>query len=1378
MTQLIPVDFNPFEEDDVIDSMPATESQQEIFMSCLIGGLPANLAYNESISLVLSGPLNKVALIEALERFVSRHDILKAYFSSDGELMLLHKETFFNIQEIDLSVESSLAAEKKLNDIKKAEVNTAFDLEKGPLFRIILIKQSVDKYILIFSVHHIIFDGWSFGVLLYELGNIYSSLIDQKEPHSNLPPPSSFVMYAKKQRLLFQSQEYKKTEDYWLKELTPPLPVMDLPTDFLRPSIKKYEANRYDYSLDTTLVESLKKTGAASKTSFVNTVFAAFEIFISQLSKKKDIIIGTPTSGQSYSEMFNLIGYCVNLIPVRSKIDYSLSFAQYLNQRRSKFLDDFENQNITFGSLLKKISIPRDPSRVTLVPIIFNIDLGMNHKVGFSGLTYELEQTPRDFENFELFLNVFEFNNKITLEWSYKTSLFKESTIIGWTLEFENLLKKLVQQYEQPIAELFETTPAEEMAMEAAVDHTPHFLDFFDRAVASFPTNVAVVHMDESITYKQLNIHAENLAHFLRQKGLVNGDRVCVVLERSVNVILAFIAIQKAGGVYIPIDPDYPVDRVDYMLKDSNARMAICSSSTSKLFRYTSEKINIEEVIGNTTKSSEATDSPNFHRYPNASAYIIYTSGSTGKPKGVEIAHKGLYNFINSVRKAPGILPTDVWACVASVSFDMSVLDIYLPLSAGATLLLTDRDTTKDGDLLLQQLKKRKVTIMQATPSTWSIMLDSGWESSYPKIKVLAGGEALTKNIATRLHPFSTAIWNLYGPTETTVYSTIKKIVPEEDIITVGQKIDNTQIYIVDEQLNPLPDGSIGEIVIGGDGVAKGYINKPQLTKEKFITNHFEAKKEKSVYRTGDLGTILPNGELQCLGRIDNQVKIRGFRIELGEIEQCLIQEKNEVSEAVAVVKEFSEDDKRIYLFITIKKSFKGQAVDLTEYTPNHSTFGEPPASSFSVLQLQAAFKQSCKDSLQKKLPNYMVPVDIIGVDELPLSESKKTDKKKLLNILSQNQTVEQQNQLDRIPTKTEELVLKLWKELLSTNEISLNSNFFEIGGHSLIAVKLVSLLKKETGKSLPITTLFENPTIEKLAQLIDSKDDVIDLWSSYVPIKSTGTKPPIYIVHGAGLSVMVFNSLAQELDKEQPVIGLQAKGLNGMDTPLYSIEEIAAHYINEITKHNPNGPYALAGYSFGGLIVYEMVKQLKASGKGVFLVGMLDSAVSESDFHKPFSTRLYNRISTFFKKVGYTLKLSLKDPVFIIGFRYRSLKKNIRSLLERLNIVKKSNDNKNVWIYTKNAFEAINIAYDNYKPTPHFCTIDLFKCGNQPYYLPDTKFLGWKPYALENLNIHDIPGDHSTIFEYPDVKGVAAKLQEVLNNSYQNYRKAENKVQ
>ena len=570
-------------------------------------------------------------------------------------------------------------------------------------------------------------------------------------------------------------------------------------------------------------------------------------------------------------------------------------------------------------------------------------------------------------------------------------------------------------------------------------------------------------------------------------------------------------------------------------------------------------------------------------------AYILYTSGSTGQPKGVLIEHRNLVNLLYSMITLPGITPDDVLLAVTTVSFDIAGLELYLPLLVGATLVLADTETTKDGHALLLAIDEQQISIIQATPATYKLILAAGWEKRFA-LKILCCGEPLSKDLAQKLTARCDSLWNMYGPTETTIYSTGKQILATDEIITIGRPIHNTQVYILDEHLNPVPEGIVGEIYIAGDGVARGYLNRPELTQEKFLPNPFALLPGQTMYRTGDLGKFMADGEIHCLGRIDQQVKIRGYRIELGEIEHALVTQEG-IKDAVVMAREDRPGDQRLVAYLV----------------------ANPPLANGAFMEQVPVWRRK----LNEILPAYMVPSDFVRLAQLPITPNGKIDRK----ALPQPDAMRGMNGVAAEPaTDVQKRMTGIWAEVLGVEKVGIDQDFFELGGHSMIAVQMMMRLEKETGKRLPLSTLLTYPTVRKLAQLVEAEAKPL-AWKSLVPIKPQGNKVPIYIIHGIGLNLLNFSSLVTYMDAEQPIYGLQALGLDGIDEPLDNMDAIAAYYISEVLQQNPSGPYAIAGYSFGGYVALEMARQLKAMGKEVKMLVMFDTNAQASDSGQKQST-------------------------------------------------------------------------------------------------------------------------------------------------------------
>lgn len=1329
-----PVDFDPFAGPEIQLVAPATESQLEIWTSCLIGGDEANCAYNESFSLLLTGLFNYDAMLRALQDITNRHQALRSAFSADGKYMCIYKELQLTVDYHDLSAQTAAGQQLFISKQNTQVALTPFNLVTGPLFKTALIKLKENEYLLTFIAHHIICDGWSIGIMMQDLSKFYSAYV-KNEP-VKLGDAALFSEYATEQLTFEHSPEFKETEQYWLDQFKGSNHYLNLPTDLPRPAVRTYKSHREDFNLDTLLALDLKKLGKANGSSFVTTLLAAFEIFLQHLTGQGEIILGLPAAGQSATGNYRLVGHCVNLLALRSHPTGDQSFKTYLKIRTSAILDAYDHQQYTFGSLLKKLNIARDASRIPLVPVMFNIDMGMDDDVDFYGLQHLLQSNPREYESFEIFVNISGRDESLVLEWSYNTQLFQSSTIHHMMDEFEFLLRQIVSDPNILISSI-ESKNAGALLNElntwnktaAPYDKNKPLHQVISERAKEFSDNIAIKFNQATLTYKQLNQKANQFAALLLAQGIKKGDKVAFALDRSAEMVVVMLGIMKTGATYIPLDPQFPLGRINYMLCDSGAAILFASSKYKNHYQSGAKELVLEDEWLKLNQYP-VTD-PAVEASGDDLVYILYTSGSTGNPKGVQIAHSSLVNFLYSMQKEPGITATDKLLAVTTVSFDISGLELFLPLISGAQVIIANSDTAKDGRDLLDIIKTEGVTIMQATPYTWRIMLEAGWDSSNP-IKVLCGGEALPKELANRILKQATSLWNVYGPTETTIWSTIKQIKANEETITVGRPIDNTSIYILDKFLHPLPPGTVGEIYIGGDGVARGYLNRPELTNEKFVNDPFSSTSGAKMYSTGDMGRFKADGEIECLGRIDTQIKIRGYRIEAGEIEHHLVNEYN-IKEAIVIAVPDKNGIDKLVAYIVINDAYLAES---------------------STAQIKG-----WRDNLRSLVPDYMLPDDFITVPAMPLTPNGKIDKKALAN--QNSKLAESINVFIAPRTDVEKLVADTWSEFLEIGNIGIYDNFFELGGHSLIAVQVMTRIEKLTGKRLPLATLFENSTVEKLALMLEMDGKSI-VWDSLVPIKTTGNKMPLYIVHGAGLNVLLFNTLASGMHADQPIYGLQAKGLNGIDEPLSNIIDIAAHYNASIMAQNPTGPYALAGYSFGGIIAFEMAKQFQAMGKEVKMLAMFDTYAYRSPYHDPFVTQYYKRGKFFMRKLVYNL--SFHEGIgHTIAHNSTGIKRRLTKVLWKI-----SNDEEQQGFFGySNRIDEMNIlAEKRYQLQPHNIAVEVFRAEQRTFYLDDFENMGWKQYALKGVNVHKIPGGHNTIFKAPNDKIFASILQNCLDEA------------
>ncbi|MPR35961.1 amino acid adenylation domain-containing protein [Salmonirosea aquatica] len=1327
-----PLEFNPFEGPEIGRLTTTTEPQMEIWMACALGGEDANRAYNESVSLRFQGVPERAALEKSVRELIRRHESLRSAFSADGRQMIIFRDLPVQVQFEDYSVKPPTEQAQAVAHYLRQEAEYCFDLLHGPLFKAALLMVSADDSYLILTAHHIICDGWSMGILMQDLGTLYSANVQNQ--FVNLPEPVLFGEFAEAQISFEQSPQYAQIQKFWLDLYKQGVPVVDVPTDFPRPRVRTYKSHRLDFDLDETLVSALKNRGREAGCSFVTTLVTIFDVWLHRLTGQDTISIGLPAAGQSVTGDYRLVGHCVNLLPLRSHLPEGIRFIDFLKQRKSELIDAYDHQRLTFGSLLKKLAIARESSRIPLVPVIFNVDMGLSDGVSFHGLTYQLMSNPRAYENFELFVNASGSEKSLTLEWSYNTQLFKPETIRAMMAGFENLLREVianplisVNTLQWSVTNKPVEAPAQQEPIPASPQQPLHRL--LAQTAAQFPEKTALEFQHQKLTYRYLHETANQLATYFIKQGIQRGDIVGVALDRSPEMLISLLAILKAGAAYLPLDPSYPHDRIAYMLTDSSARMVITSQKYAGRLNMSVVEIEVEKALAESSRLNIS--EPAIAAGSNDLAYILYTSGSTGRPKGVLIEHHNVVNLLTSIIDWPGITPGDRLLGVTTISFDIAVLELFLPLLVGATLVLADTETTRDGRLLLEIIKKEKISIIQATPATYKMMLAAGWDTPLP-LKVLCCGEPLAKDLAQKLMARCASLWNMYGPTETTIYSTGKQILPSDNLITIGRPIHNTQVYILDDAGNQLGIGSVGEITIAGAGVARGYHNRPELNTEKFVKNQFG---DGLLYRTGDLGKWTATGEIHCLGRIDQQVKIRGYRIELGEIDHALLK-SSDIKDAVVVAREDRPGYPHLVAYVVPKT------------TPGEREFSE----------WRKRWKQQVKDFL----PDYMVPSEFVLLPQLPLTPNGKIDRKALPKPENESQLAAPV--VVRPQTKEEELVAAIWSDVLGLETINDTDDFFELGGHSLIAVQVMTRIEQETGKRLPLSTLFEYPTISKLAALLQT-DKKATSWKSLVPIKPTGNKMPIYFVHGDGLNVLNFNSVANKMDSDQPVYGFQALGLDGQDEPLDNMEDMAAFYVSELLEQNPTGPYALAGYSFGGYIAVEMARILYAMDKEIRLLGILDTDTEIVTSHLLDASNLYKRIRRQFPKLIWVIRSFIHDPAHTIAYQKKFYRRKITEILEAIGLREKSKPDDMLY-YLAPIKANLEKAYEKHIIRPFDGHVTLFRARKRSYFVMDFAFLGWKKYALKGVTVYEVPGNHNTMFHAPNDQETARIIQAALNES------------
>jgi amino acid adenylation domain-containing protein len=1007
---------------------PVTESQMEILLSAKLSE-EANCSYNESFSLHLQGDLNETALRDSLQDLVNRHDALRATFSDDGDKQHFAGELKLELPVTDLSAGDALERKAEFDAFIADDARRPFDLARGPMVRAKLFRFAPQHHVLVFTSHHIVCDGWSTNVLLDELSSLYHAKLSGEA--ARLDPHMPFAEYARLQEAHFEGAEGAENEAYWTKQFAELPPVLNLPVDRPRPSLKSFTGATYRKHISSPAYQSIKHAGAQRKCTLFVTLLGAFHALLCRLSGQDDVVVGIPAAGQSLIEDRNLVGHCVNFVPLRGNLDRTSTMSGFLEQMRKKLLDAYDHQNYTYGRLVRKLSIPRDPGRLPLMEVQFNLE-----KVGaglkFDNLKVEVDPNPKAFVNFDLFLNVMESEDGLTLDLDYNTALFDEATVARWLDCYEALLAGFVGNPDSLVDSLPLLSESERNQVlitpnRTAADYPDQKCvhQLFEEQVSRTPRQTALEFEGQALSYEQLNGRANQLARHLAKVGVQPGDLVGIYLERSVEMIVALLASWKAGAAYVPLDPTFPRERLAFVFEDTAVPIVLTQAKLAADLPSTDARV---VCVDRDWQEIERESSANASLVLDSSrvAYTIYTSGSTGKPKGVEVTHRSVANLLHSMGKTPGLTRQDTLVAVTTISFDIAGLEVYLPLVVGAKIVLASRMVASDGLQLLNLLKQSGATVMQATPVSYRLLLEAGWKGD-PAIKALCGGEAIPRELASRILDCGVPLWNMYGPTETTIWSATSQVAAGDGPVTLGPPIDNTQFYVLDAQNQPLPLGVPGELCIGGDGVARGYYKRPELTQQKFVPDPFRSVPGARLYRTGDLVRRLPNGHFEFMGRMDGQVKLRGFRIELGEIESALALHPS-VKQAVVLLREDAPGDKRLIAYLV----------------PNPG--GIPAAGELRTFLLA-------------KLPDYMVPSGLVTLPSLPLTPNGKIDR----NALPAPDWTKQPrgNAYAEPRTPEEKVMAAIWAEVLRLDRVGINDNLFELGADSLHVFQIVARANK-----------------------------------------------------------------------------------------------------------------------------------------------------------------------------------------------------------------------------------------------------------------------------------------------------------------------------
>jgi surfactin family lipopeptide synthetase C len=1274
---------------------------------------PGSTAYVNQFICRLSGGIDVETYEQAWQSVMERHPILRTRFlwtELKRPVQLVKNECSLPFKYLDFTSLSPTEQRTRVEAVFEDERKRGFDFSEPPLMRIALMRTGEECYELVWSFHHILLDGWSMFLVLDDAFALYDTLRAGKTPElSNVRPFRDHIAWLHR-------RDGTSAEGFWRKSLEGlegRTPLVVERSAEIEPSSGDDSATR-GIQLPPESMEKMLATCKAAGLTLNTLVQGAWALLLSRYSGESDIVFGSVMSGR-HAELAgaeSMIGLFINTLPLRIQVPSQAKILPWLRRLQDVQVGIGQFDYCSLADVQQWSPLKGGESLFDSIYLFENYP----KEVPIEEMGENLQVSDiRWFERTHYSLVALAVPEDCELRLIYHRSRFQDSTIDRILGHWQSLIEGITARPDTRLCDLQLLTQPEQQQLRVEFnatratypeDHTVHAL--FEKMAGERPDAVALVFEQEQVSYGQLNARANQFARKLHQLGTKPEDLVGLCIERSVEMIVALLGILKAGGAYVPLDPSHPPDRLAYMLSNSGCTVLVTESRLESLIPRERDVSTFCMDTERETLEAQSSRPLTGQVHPDSLAYVIYTSGSTGKPKGVQVQHRGVVNFLESMRREPGLKESDVLLSVTTLSFDISVLELILPLSVGARVVLASRETSVDASRLETVLHQSAASVVQATPATWRMLIESGWKGD-TGLKVLCGGEALPRDLATQLLERTASLWNMYGPTETTIWSTVARVLPDPEPITIGQPIANTQIYILDSSFQLAPVNVAGELCIGGDGLARGYLNQPALTAEKFCPDSFGSAPGGRIYRAGDVARWSQDGVLECLGRVDNQVKVRGFRIELGDIESVLCTHPD-VLQAVAAVREDTPHDKRLVAYLV-----EGEAADLSE--------------------------TELRTHLRRELPEYMIPATFMKIPSVPLTPNGKVDRR-ALPAPNGGTRLEEGYVAPR-----DELELQLsaiWQEVLGLVQVGVHDSFFDLGGHSLLAVRLFAKIQEHLGSRLPLATLFEANTVSQLAEIMRTGEGGAT-WSALVPIQRGDGRPPFFCIHAEGGEVLFYADLARLLGPEQAVYGLQARGLDGKQKPHSTIEEMASHYIEEIRGVQAQGPYFLGGHCYGGVIMYEMAQQLTRQGEQVAMMAMMDSSAPR-----------INRSVT--NMLGYAWKALRRNPGQLLAYFVQieiptRLRWFMIALAERLSGKVEPQDS--VSIALRRVGAAISNAYQLYEPTTYPGRITYFM-NSERARLPHEK---WGELAGDGLDLHVFPGTPNTTFQPPSVEVLATQV-------------------
>jgi amino acid adenylation domain-containing protein len=1263
----------------------------------------------------------------AVRSMIERHEILHSIFEEKGGTigMRVVPPNDVGIELRDLGAYSAERRAELVREAIESEVRKPFDLTSAPAVRFVVCRLGEHEAVTLCIAHHIAVDVWSLALLENEFAALCAGS-SSTEP----APQLQFADYAAWQSARLEPHALKGELEWWGSYLSGAPPLSVFAPD--RSGSAETTGATYHFDWDAELTSGLKSLVRTAGATIYTALLAASAVVLRWHTGQRHFVLGSPMGARERVELETMIGPFVGLLPIRIDVADEPTFDELLRRARDSMLDAHAHRHVPFEALIEHLNPARiaDHAPLYQMAIVQHNTPGSEERLSSysGGAMHELTWFVREADG----------NLQCGLE--YRADRYSEALIRRIAAHLEAVLRRAVEKPGSRLSDLMQLPLSERRQVTEEFNATrldvPDgiFVTHFEHRVALEPDAIAVVFEGAELSYSQLNRRANTLAGRLRDLGVGRGVRVALCMERSLELVAALLAVHKAGGAYVPLDPGFPDDRLSFMLNDSGAAVLVTDGSAASRLELPAGLAVLDpasvDAVGGGHQENPATTAAGADP-----AYVIYTSGSTGRPKGVVVAHGSLLNFLWAMRQRPGLASTDVLAAVTTISFDIAGLEIYLPLLAGARIELISRELAIDGVVLAAFLDRCGATVMQATPSTWRLLIEADWRPGRG-FRALCGGESLPPELARILLERVGELWNLYGPTETTIWSTMERVERMDPPISVGRPIGNTQVYILGDAGDPVPVGVPGEIWIGGAGVAVGYHNRPELNVERFVADPFALSVGARLYRTGDLGRWLENGRIEHLGRLDQQVKIRGFRVELGEIEARLAQ--HAAVRETAVLLRTEGTDQQLVAYFTAASGVQAEPEELRRH-------------------------------LAAVLPEYMLPTAFVRLEAWPLTANGKLDRKALPAPGSAAHAL----QIYEPPRGELELKLaQIWADVLRVERVGRHDNFFELGGHSLLVMRLLGRVSAALGADVGVAALFGAPTLSGFAERISRSNQQREEWN-VVELQPLGTKTPIIAINNA----VMYYRLAQKIGTERRFIAVQLfDPANPHPLSNHSLEEIIAEYVRLIRQAQPRGPYILMGLCVAGVIAYEAAAHLRRAGEEVPLVIMADTWRTGYEVHLPLLRTILLTLRDRFRYRKHTLRLLRSNKIRLEEFLATTRLAKSHRLMQLLWALRLIDDpaKPRELSWEDRLFQpALEEARDRHQVSTSSGDVVLLKSEQSWVAEIVDPTMGWSSHVTGQIHNFQLPGWHSHMFlDDPGDALMAERLQPLLERIDAAYEK------